>query len=477
MPVAYSYVRFSTPEQRFGDSARRLLAEARKWAATNGYQLDESLVDDGVSAFRGRNLLGDGPLAQFARAVEEGRVEIPCVLVMESLDRFTRQNPWDALPAFQALLNAGVEIVTLIDNKRWSRELMRVNRMAILESIFVMIRAHEESETKSRRNKEKWERRRTVAEEGGDVITARAPAWVRAVPEFGADGRAVMSEGKQKRRFEAIPGRVAVVRRIYRLASRGAGLERIARALNRGGIACWGNGSRQGKMWSRTHIRAILKTRAVRGFNTPHVLTHDDKGKPVRVPLEERAGYFPDIFADDPELAKKVHAMTLTEGTTPPVREQAGATRSLLAGLCQCASCGFTMSRVSKGSTKRAGRPRLVCTGAKFGKGCEQTKSVLLEDVEKAVLEYILGAVFMGWGGDERLRTQVDRMRDTLQMLDQRVSEAASKVLQVEHSEALAAELRNLERQRDALRMELPEKAQRAEVADYEFVSRRIGEL
>jgi DNA invertase Pin-like site-specific DNA recombinase len=476
VPVAYSYVRFSTPQQKLGGSARRHLENARKWAAEHGYTLDETLIDDGASASQGRNILGDGPLAQFARAVEQGRVEIPSVLVMESLDRFTRRDPWDALPSFQALLNAGVAIVTLIDGKLWTRERMRGNAMAILESIFVMARAHEESETKSKRNKEKWERRRTVAEEGGDVVTARAPGWLTAVPEVGPDGEPAIVDGKAKRRWEPIPQRVAVVRRIYRLAARGAGLERIARALTRGGIPCWGTGRRVGQMWSRTQVRAILKSRATRGFYTPHLLTQDDKGMPKRVPLDERPNYFPDIFADDPELARKVHAMAITDGTTPPVREQSGAIRSSLAGLGQCASCGFAMSRVSKGGTKRAGRPRLVCTGAKFGKGCEQRKSLPADEVEEAVLGNIFGSVYP-WNGDEALRVEVGRLRDTLQMLDQRVAEAAATVFQVERSEALAAELRRMEEKRDALRMELSEKARRAEVADRAFVSRRLFEL
>ena len=40
-----------------------------------------------------------------------------------------------------------------------------------------------------------------------------------------------------------------------------------------------------------------------------------------------------------------------------------------------------------------------------------------MKDVETAVIDNILGAVFMGWHGDEALRGEVDHLRDTLQML------------------------------------------------------------
>jgi hypothetical protein len=42
-PKAYSYVRFSTPEQAKGDSHRRQTEKAAKYAAENGLELDTEL--------------------------------------------------------------------------------------------------------------------------------------------------------------------------------------------------------------------------------------------------------------------------------------------------------------------------------------------------------------------------------------------------------------------------------------------------
>ena len=56
-PKAYSYIRFSTPEQAKGDSLPRQTAAARRYAISHGLELDESLTfrDLGVSAHHGRN--------------------------------------------------------------------------------------------------------------------------------------------------------------------------------------------------------------------------------------------------------------------------------------------------------------------------------------------------------------------------------------------------------------------------------------
>jgi len=55
--TAFSYTRFSTLKQEQGDSGRRQIESARKYAAERGYILDESIeVDRGKSAWTGKNI-------------------------------------------------------------------------------------------------------------------------------------------------------------------------------------------------------------------------------------------------------------------------------------------------------------------------------------------------------------------------------------------------------------------------------------
>lgn len=74
-PKAYSYLRFSTPEQQKGDSFRRQTALAEAYCLKRGLVLDDTLKfhDIGVSAFRGMNAV-DGHLGRFVEHVRSGEV-------------------------------------------------------------------------------------------------------------------------------------------------------------------------------------------------------------------------------------------------------------------------------------------------------------------------------------------------------------------------------------------------------------------
>jgi Resolvase, N terminal domain len=74
-PKAYSYVRFSTPDQAKGDSYRRQSEAANEYARRHGLVLDTelTLTDLGVSAFRGANA-ETGALSVFLEAVKDGTI-------------------------------------------------------------------------------------------------------------------------------------------------------------------------------------------------------------------------------------------------------------------------------------------------------------------------------------------------------------------------------------------------------------------
>ncbi|MCG5246896.1 recombinase family protein [Methylorubrum sp. B1-46] len=116
MVKAYSYIRFSRPEQLRGDSLRRQTEAANKWAAKRGVVIDESLRDLGVSALRGANRI-KGALGRFHDLVEKGQVPAGSYLIVESLDRLSRKAVGEVLPDFMLLINAGIVIVTLLNRQ------------------------------------------------------------------------------------------------------------------------------------------------------------------------------------------------------------------------------------------------------------------------------------------------------------------------------------------------------------------------
>ncbi|MFP4614378.1 MAG: recombinase family protein, partial [Thiohalorhabdus sp.] len=177
MPKAYSYVRFSHPDQAAGDSLRRQVEAAREWAQRNGYELDDSmtLADIGVSAYHGNNRT-EGALGAFITAVHDGHIPSGSVLVVESLDRISRDRIHATLRLFLDLLDRGIEIVTLTDSKHYTRESLN-DLTDLITSLVVMSRAHEESVTKANRLAAAWEAKRRKATE--EKLTAQCPAWLR----------------------------------------------------------------------------------------------------------------------------------------------------------------------------------------------------------------------------------------------------------------------------------------------------------
>src|SRR5689334_8961723 len=113
MRTAFSYIRFSSIEQRKGDSLDRQLERSLAWCQRNNCTLDDSLRfrDLGVSAFKSKNM-EEGRLGAFLQEVREGRVPRGSVLIVENLDRLSRDHVRAALNLFLSILEAGITIVT-----------------------------------------------------------------------------------------------------------------------------------------------------------------------------------------------------------------------------------------------------------------------------------------------------------------------------------------------------------------------------
>jgi DNA invertase Pin-like site-specific DNA recombinase len=95
--IAYSYIRFSSDAQAKGDSFRRQTELSRAYCIQNDLSLDEhlNLKDLGVSAFRSKNL--ESNLGKFLEAIQTGYVKPGSFLIVESLDRLSRDNISTAL--------------------------------------------------------------------------------------------------------------------------------------------------------------------------------------------------------------------------------------------------------------------------------------------------------------------------------------------------------------------------------------------
>lgn len=407
-PKAYSYIRFSTPEQQTGDSFRRQTELSRKYAEANGLTLDENLTyrDLGVSAFDKSNVKS-GELGAFLRAVESGAVEPGSYLLVESLDRLSRAKVTDALAIFMQIVASGIRLVTLADGREYSKERIDEQFTELIISIVVMSRAHEESQTKSKRLKEAWKAKRGRI--GDTKLTEMAPAWMKL--------------NEDRTAYSLIPDRVELVQRMFEWSKDGIGSETIARRLNQQGLPNWG--TRSADQWHASYVKKILDNRAVLGEFQPHTLVN---GK--RIPEGDPApDYFPRIISDEAFVLAK--AARQSRRTNSAGRK--GRTYSnLFSGILRCGYCGGSMVYVNKGHDGPRGK-LLVCTRAKAGKGCHYLPWEYPQ-FERSVLTYCKGLDF-----DAFLQPR-DTVKSELAALSARIAVLESSITDNEQRQAYLLE-------------------------------------
>jgi DNA invertase Pin-like site-specific DNA recombinase len=350
MPKAYSYIRFSSTKQQKGDSLKRQTDLRDQYLQLHPeLELDTSisLEDLGVSAYDKTNIT-KGALGGFLRQVEEGRIPKGSYLLVESLDRLSRIQPIDALPIFLGVINAGITIVTLFDNQVHSRESISANPYALMMSISNMIRANEESATKSKRIRASWDsKRENIANKR---LTDVCPLWMK--PAEGDKG------------FELIPERVEVVKRIFQMSQDGIGNATIVKTLNDEGVPTF-SGRTIG--WQKSYIQKTLTNTAVYGeFRTN--LKRDGETTPVDVIPD----YYPAIMPREQwELAASARSSRRMRGGVSKGKNLT----NLFSGLVRCGYCGGPMGIGSYYNTRKDGTKKevkhLSCTDARRGLGCK----------------------------------------------------------------------------------------------------------
>ena len=216
--LAYSYIRFSTPEQAKGDSLRRQTELLDRWLSETGVKLDTTLTlrNEGVSGYTGEHR--ENPdrhgLACFLEAIRSNRVKRGSYLIVENLDRLSREDVVPAVNLFTGILIAGVRIVQLTPHTQVYDA--KADMMDLMRAIMELSRGNGESKRKSGMLSKAWEEKRRCAREDGVPTTNRLPGWV-----VNQGGKLVLHRQHAE-----------TVRRIYQMALDGCGVERIAKVLN-----------------------------------------------------------------------------------------------------------------------------------------------------------------------------------------------------------------------------------------------------
>lgn len=416
MPKIWPYIRFSSEEQRKGDSLRRQQSLIDSFAArpeivAEGAVLDTSLDlnDLGVSGYTGKNLL-KGRFKAFLDAVDSGAVKRGDYLAVEAINRITRLDPMESLPIILDLLKKGIKIAITASSQVYKHG---DDITQIYIALGELQRAFTESSEKGRRVRDAWNAKKLRAFQTGEVTTSRLPLWLKAVK--------TTESGFTVRTIEEIPERVEVVREIYRLSDNNVGSIATARILTERGIPTFTlekarKNPNYGDFWQPSYIKKVLENRAVMGYYQPMTWEKLEDHRRRRINQgQEVANYFPKIIS--PELFRRVQEKRKERGLAGQ-GNKGKKFSNLFTKLAHCSKCGATASHINKGPDKRKGGKYLVCYRARHG-GCNY-RAWPYEKIETMLLKFLAEADIRSILTD---KSKVDNLVDSKYEVDSEISE------------------------------------------------------
>lgn len=335
-PLAYSYLRISSEQQIKGHGLARQLEASRAYAELHGLELTEGreLLERAKSAYTGANVR-EGVLGVFLEAIKKGTVKPGSFLIVESLDRLSREQIIPAQALFLSIVNAGINVVTLTDNRVYRAGMTDLGDLIV--SLIYQSQAHEESLKKSIRLTAAWKNKRTSAATL-KPMTKWCPAWLEL-----ADDRSG---------YLSIPARVEIVRQIFADSANGIGIYKIANRLNRSKTPTFNDSDG----WHQSYIAKILANRAVLGEFQPGV-RRDGKRVVEGEPVQD---YFPAVI-DEELFYRAHHSRSQRQYNGAGVGRKGATYTNLFSSLATCAYCGASMKYDNKGSGPKGNR-YLICS-------------------------------------------------------------------------------------------------------------------
>ncbi|EJP4770199.1 recombinase family protein [Escherichia coli] len=387
----YSYIRFSSMKQADGSSYERQKRTAAEIAAKYDLELVTSYQDFGVSAFKGANSR-TGALSRFLDEIGRS-VPVGSWLVVENLDRISRQSIIEAQELFLSIIRRGITIVTGMDGKVYSKESVNANPIDLLLSVMLFARANEESQTKRNRT------------------NSSALIKIKAHQENPQNPAVAIEEiGKNMWWTDTTSGYVLphpvffpIVQEVVELRRNGRSTAEILDHLNATYTPPPAASHKRHSNWSRAMIERLFHTRALIGIKEISV-------DGVKYELKD---YYPRVL-DDAEfyhLKKSIGVRACNYGDKEEVKPI-----PLLSGvgLLKCEHCGSAMVKV-KGTNKRPNQYRYSCDAMRSSRiECVHTNwSFRGDQLEKAVLQLLADKI---WIAEDKanpvpaLKVQVDEI-------------------------------------------------------------------
>lgn len=306
LPRAISYARFSSGSQAKGTSIDRQIHAFETWLERHRTSYTPLyLRDEGVSAYKGKNA-SKGSLAILLDNISAGTIKAGDLLVVEAIDRLSRQAMLDSFDLVKEILRSGISILTLENNQIYDKD--SLNGAAIFSLIANLQAAHAYSKRLGERVAAAHESKRVKArakEEIGKVIVA---PWLK--------------DGKRLEPFASL------VRKAIALYLKGYGTRQIAIELQTDIKANDILHERYGTKLNASTVRKWLKA--------PELIGHwDSKNGLIENCLEP--------------LITNVEYSQIQQESTRRLKTPSKSNEYVLAGLVRCARCGASFhTRIQK---------------------------------------------------------------------------------------------------------------------------------
>lgn len=309
MPTAISYIRFSSKKQEEGDSVRRQRQMAAQWLDRNPeYTLSDITYEDlGLSASKGHHL--NGNLGKILEAVESGAIAPGSVILVETLDRFSRLPAIQTLKMLEEVVSKGVDLITLSDGIRYNKDSINGAQLFMLAG--AALGAYEYSQNLSKRISASYRGREETAKRGG-TIKRRNPFWLTS------------AGGLKRGEAGGLALEVLVVQDVFKSFVEGVSIHEVAR--------------KHAKFFSNpASVRKVLYNPAAIGHWQLYEVTNTPDGKQKRKPGEVIKNVFEPavddvIWYQAQQMFKKQPDLVVARANP-------------LAGIVVCAVCGGNMAK------------------------------------------------------------------------------------------------------------------------------------
>jgi len=404
-PTAYSYIRFSTPEQSLGDSKRRQIEKTIEYCKQNNLILsDDKFHDEGISGFRGKNkILGE--LARFLSLCRSKKIKSGSYLLCEHIDRISREKFLNAFETVQNILNEGIILVTFNDGKKYSKQ--NINNIDMFTLMFSMFQSNEESVKKQERISQVWKNKRNQIKNGNTVKLSQIPNWL----EKTKNNEIIKNEKKTE----------VVVRIFDMFVNQKIGTNGIYKLLNQEKVPLVSN-KKNSKQWHKSYVVKILKNKAVTGFTEFYTVTENEETnkKERNIVPDSLVQIFPRIISD--ELFEE--AQIKLKDSARYNKGRIGAVNVFSPQILKCARCESGMIIVTKAKNEKW----IKCKKYNDGMGCDNSYGYPYDEMEKSFFSNVKEIDFSKVFEDNNFNQEIKNLESEIEKASTKITKCEQQV-------------------------------------------------